>query len=237
MTDLPGYIGLLFIGVVVATVSFLYFILDHATKRKEGKTRSFIITAILIADIILISILAMKGFFLDFQSMPPKLFLFVIPMVLAILVVLAIPNVRAFLIAMPIASLTYIHIIRIPVEIVLWWLFKHGAVPEAMTFEGINYDILTGITAPFAAIFLVGQKINHRVGAIIWNFAGLILLFNVVIRAIMATPYFYDATLFETPNAAVFYFPFVLLPTFVVPAVLFCHLVSLVKLFAKDEED
>lgn len=157
MTDLPGYISLTFIGVVVATVSFLYFSLDQANK-KHSKNKNGIIIGGLALLIILVSVLTMNGFFENFESRPPRLFLFVGPTILATVILLIVPSTRAFLAAMPIASLTYIHIIRIPVEIVLWWLYKHGGVPEAMTFEGVNYDILTGITAPFAALFRSAKK-------------------------------------------------------------------------------
>ena len=126
---------------------------------------------------------------------------------------------RRFFEKIPITTITYLHIIRVPIEIVLWWLFQEELVAKAMTFEGVNYDILSGITAPFAALFLVGQKRKNKIGAIIWNFLALGLLINIVSRAILATPYFFNPELFEQPNMAVFYFPFIWLPAFIVPIV------------------
>lgn len=235
MTELPGYISLTFIGCVVATASFLYFGFDKAS-RAMGKNLNFQVIGVITLLIFGASFLSMSGFLLDFESRPPRLFMILGPTMVFIVLLLTLKKTRAVLMKIPISTLTYLHIIRIPVEVVLWWLFLSGKVPEAMTFEGMNFDILSGITAPFAAIFLVGHRVNNRIGAIIWNFAALILLFNIVIRAVMASPYFYNPELFETPNIGVFYFPFILLPAFVVPVVLFCHLVSLIQLFSKKED-
>lgn len=151
---------------------------------------------------------------------------------------LSIRQSREFIAKMPITTLTYVHIIRVPVEIVLWWLFINGVVAELMTFQGLNYDILSGISAPFAGLFLVGMKSKSKFAAVIWNLITLALLVNIVFRAIQATPYFYDVALYDQPNIAVFYFPYILLPLFIVPTVFFCHFASLYKLiFTKEETE
>lgn len=54
--------------------------------------------------------------------------------------------------------LSYVHIIRIPVELVLYRLFLNGIVSELMTFKGRNFDILAGITAPLIGFFGIGQS-------------------------------------------------------------------------------
>lgn len=139
---------------------------------------------------------------------------------------------------MPLTTLTYIHIIRVPVEIVLWWLYKEGQVGVLLTFEGINYDIVSGITAPFAGLFLVGMRSKSKFGALAWNVIALGLLVSIVYHAVLSTPYPFQKFGFEQPNVAVFHFPYIWLPTFVVPAVLFCHIASIYKLItSKDEEE
>lgn len=137
---------------------------------------------------------------------------------------------------MPITSLTYLHIVRVPVEIVLWWLALHQMLPLLLTFEGINHDILSGVSAPFVAIFMVGQRSKSRIGAIIWNILAMGLLINIVGHALLSTPYPFQQFSFDQPNIAIFYFPFVWLPGFIVPAVLLSHLVSLMKLINKTED-
>ncbi len=236
MEEIPPYISLVFVATTFATFGFVVY----SVKASFGKTKSKFPVAysvFLIAWLSLTGILANKLFFYDLEFIPPKIFLFVAFFLMISLIPFFTHWGRNMMKNMPITSLTYLHIIRVPVEIVLWWLFLEGKVPEDMTFEGVNYDILSGITAPFAALFLVGGKTKFRIGAIIWNFVAIGLLFNVVVRAIMATPFFYNPNLFETPNVAVLFAPFVWLPTFIVPLVLVAHMVSLYQLFTEKEED
>jgi len=58
----------------------------------------------------------------------------------------------------------------------------------------------------------------------------LLLLLNVVITAIFAIPSPVQKIAFDQPNIAVLYFPFNLLPTIVVPLVLFAHCVAIKRL-------
>ena len=233
MENLPLHVSLIFTAVVFTVFGFLFYASYRAfeTPKRFGSTLTL---SALMGWLLLTGALTHKGFF-EHIGMPPRLMLFVAPILILILVLLILPKTRAFLLRMPITTLTYIHLVRVPVEICLWWLFEAGLVAEEMTFEGANFDILAGITAPFAGVFLVGKKSSNKFGAIVWNLVSLGLLLNIVIRAISLTPYFYDGSGTELMNTAIFYVPFVWLPLFVVPAVLFSHLVSLVKLFGKEE--
>ena len=233
MENLPIHVSLIFTAVVFTVFGFLFYASYRAfeTPKRFGVTLT---VSALMAWLLLTGMLTFNGFFENF-GMPPRLMLFVAPTIIITLVLLILPKTRAFLIKMPITTLTYIHMVRVPVEICLWWLFGAGLVAEEMTFEGANFDILAGITAPFAGVFLVGKKSSNKFGAIAWNLICLGLLINIVVRAISLTPYFYDGSGTELINTAIFYVPFVWLPLFVVPAVLFSHLVSLVKLFRKGE--
>ena len=96
-----------------------------------------------------------------------------------------------------------------------------------MTFTGRNFDILAGLTAPLIAYFGIQKnKLSSKV-ILIWNFLSLALLINIVINAVLSAPFSFQQFAFDQPNIAVLYFPFVYLPGFIVPAVLFGHLVSI----------
>ncbi|MNY38553.1 hypothetical protein D3C86_1731870 [compost metagenome] len=129
--------------------------------------------------------------------------------------------------------LTYVHLIRIPVELVLYGLFLNGAIPELMTFEGRNFDILAGITAPLVGFFGISQSKMGKTSLLLWNFACLGLLLNIVVTAILSAPSPFQQLSFEQPNIAILYFPFSWLPVFVVPLVLFAHLAAIRKLIKK----
>ncbi len=233
MEALPEYVSIIFVLITATTYCFILYAAYYALGKKRNPLT--ILASLLLLWLLVTGYLAFDGFFQNFESSPPRLFFFVIPAILIILFLIINPKTRAGLMKMPITSLTYIHIVRIPVELCLWWLFGAGLVAGSMTFEGINFDILAGISAPFAGVFLVGKKSSNKITAILWNLICLGLVLHIVIRAISLTPYFYDGSGEELQNLAVFYFPFVWLPAFVVPAVIFSHLVSLVQLMRKSD--
>ncbi|MEM9328699.1 MAG: hypothetical protein AAGA85_23740 [Bacteroidota bacterium] len=235
MENVPAFVSYTFVAITIAALSFIISAVNAGAHEKRSNDPIIVLT-ILISWLFLTALLTFLGFTLDFAARPPRLFLLMILVILPLIVLFSRKQSRAFFHRMPLTTLTYIHIIRVPVELVLWWLASAGVVATQMTFEGSNFDILTGVTAPFAAVFLIGLKSKSKFAAIVWNIAGLALLANIVQMAIRATPYFYDPEAFDQPNVAVFYFPFIWLPTFVVPAVLFSHLVCLYKLFTEKEE-
>lgn len=234
MEDIPGYVSGTFIAIVIAVLGFLYYAVSSATPGKKNITSSLVIT-LLIGWIFFVSVQTFNGYFTNLSGLP-RLPMFVGGSVAVIIILFIWPRTRAILMEMPITTLHYLHIVRVPVEMVLWWLAVSRAIPMDMTFEGSNLDIISGISAPFAAVFMVGARSQSRIGAIIWNLIALALLINIVITAIGYMPYFFTPSGGQTANLGVFYFPYVLLPTFIVPAVFFSHMVSLMQLiFNKDQ--
>jgi len=99
-----------------------------------------------------------------------------------------------------------------------------------MTFEGRNFDILSGITAPVIYYFgFKGKGLNTKL-LLTWNFICLTLLINIVINAILSVPFSFQKFGFDQPNIALLYFPFIWLPCCIVPLVLLAHLASIRKL-------
>jgi hypothetical protein len=112
----------------------------------------------------------------------------------------------------------------------LFWLFVHNTIPRAMTFEGRNFDILSGLSAPLVYYFgFVKQKLNHTI-LIVWNAGCIFLLLNVVVSAALSLPERFQSFGFEQPNIAVGYFPFLLLPAILVPLVLFSNAAAIRQL-------
>lgn len=234
MENLPSYISILFITTTVATLCFLFFGILSAQKRNSSN-KGITILSLLLFWLFITGLLSLSGFFQVYDEVPTRFSAVVIIPIITIVATLVYEPSRTYLKRIPITTITYIHLVRVPVEIIIWWLAAYHLMPELMTFEGINYDILVGVTAPFAAIFLVGLKRKRRKIAIVWNLIALLFLFNIVIHAVLSTPFSFQQLAFDQPNIAIFYFPFVWLPGFVVPAVLFAHLLSLIKLFQKEE--
>ncbi len=236
MPDLPAFIPYMFVAITIATLLFIIAAIDKATPRKTKFTTT-IVGTVIIFWLFITALGAFYGFFEDFEARPPRLLILFAVNALAIILLFSTRKSRELIQKLPITILTFIHIIRVPVELVLWWLANEGMLDHKLTFQGSNFDILMGITAPFAAVFMLGLKSKSHFAAIVWNLWGIVMLANIVTMAVRATPYFFNPEIFEQPNIAVFYFPFIWLPGFVVPAVLFSHLTSLYQLiFVKKEE-
>lgn len=220
MEHLPTYLPVAFIGITLLTLYFLY---------KAALSQTLLLVSL--GWLLLQSAISLTGFYTNTQVLPPRLFLFLFLPALGFIIVLF--NTRKgkhWMDTLDLKWLTYLHVIRIPVEILLFTLFTYKMIPEIMTFEGRNLDILSGITAPIIGYFgYFKNKLNKNV-ILLWNFICLALLVNIVAIALLAAPFPFQQFAFDQPNIAIFYFPFVLLPAFVVPAVLFAHLVNIRRL-------
>ena len=231
MDNIPIHVPIIFCAVVVATFGFLYYAFNR-TRNVEKNNSPLIFSVMAVAWLVITAYMASSGFVRDFESLPPKFLLVILPPIFTTILLLLIPKTRALLKNIPIATLTYIHIIRVPVELVIWWIYLNGQMPQIMSFEGLNFDIVSGITAPFAAIFLLRRGSVHRKSAVVWNILALGLLVAIVYHALLSAPFPFQQYGLDQPNVAIFYLPYIWLPGFVVPAVLFSHLVSLVKLLS-----
>lgn len=217
MEPIPAYIYIVFILTTLITILF-FFMASGSNKRT---------LIILFTWIGLQGILAYSGFYTVTQTLPPRFLLLVVPPLMLILYLFNSQHGKVYLDNFNMNTLTLLHIVRIPVELVLFWLFIHQAVPALMTFEGRNVDILSGITAPFVYYFGFVKKRWHKNILILWNVICLVLLFNIVLHAMLSAPTPLQQLAFDQPNKAVFFFPFVWLPCCIVPLVLFAHLTSL----------
>ncbi len=227
--NLPLYIVVIFILTTLLTVG----IFQYALKRGSftSKTTAFF-HFVLPLWLIFQATISVLGFYQVTDTIPPRLILFAVFPALVTIIGLFFFS-REFIEKLPLQVLTFLSIIRIPVELVLLWLFQNGYVPQIMIFEGRNLDILSGITAPFVAWLAFRGGQTNKPLLIIWNLLCLVLLFNIVTHAALSVPSPIQQFSFEQPNRAVLYFPFVWLPSTIVPIVLFCHLASLWQLFRK----
>jgi hypothetical protein len=224
LPGLPAYV----ITTFLITVIYTYLIFISAVKYKVWPS------IIIFLWITLTSIIAYKDFYKDTSGFPPKLMLAVLPFIIFIIVILVSNKGQAFTDKLDIRKLTLLHIVRIPVELTLYWLAVNKAVPELMTFTGRNFDILAGITAPLIYfICFNGNLVKNRNLLLAWNFICLGLLLNIVINAVLSAPFSFQQFAFDQPNIAVLYFPYVLLPSFIVMIVLFSHLAAIRRLLIK----
>lgn len=225
---LPLYLTVAFLLTTALTVGFFFYAIYRAgLDSLAGKFLFGFVSVWLVAT----AILAYQGFFQNFDVLPPRTFAVgVWPFIALTLVYLLF--FRRFLGRMPLSVLTVLHVIRIPVELCLLWLYQSGQVPIEMTFEGRNFDILSGITAPIVYFLAFRNGRVNKPLLIIWNIAALALLTNIVTIAVLAFPSPFQMVGLHQPNIGVTYFPFIWLPAVIVPIVFFSHVTSLWKLLA-----
>ena len=226
----------------VATTLFFFTLVIFQLKKALGKS-SFerpkqkrilqkVIGSLMLWMFVL-SGLSLSGFFSKFDTMPPRFVIIVlVPLVTLIWVLLISKTTKHILTYVPKQTIINLQVFRVIVEILLWLLFIQNLLPIQMTFEGRNFDILAGVTAPLVAYFGIVKYQWPRSVLIVWNIISLGLLINIVTIAILSFPTPFRHFMNEPANTIVAEFPFVWLPGFLVPLAYGLHFLSLRQLIS-----
>jgi hypothetical protein len=163
------------------------------------------------------------GLVRDFHRLPPKMFVLLLVAVI-LTVATALSRIGTRLVAEAgIVWLVGVQAFRIAVEIFLDWGHRVDLVPVQMTFEGRNWDVVSGVSAAGIA-WLAKKKRAPRWLILLWNCVGLALLLNIVVIAILSMPTPLRRFHNEPANSFIAYFPYIWLPAFLVQVALFGHL-------------
>lgn len=219
--NIPLYIPILWGLTVLLSLIWFYY----ATQ----KSNLFLIVALIWIGVQ--ALLGLSGVYLAKEAMPPRILLFgLLPSLILIVLLFSTKKGKEIINRVDLKTLTWFHSIRIPVEIVIYMLFSERLLSQYMTVEGTNFDLLSGISAPIVTYLVFRSSPIKKKLLFVWNILALGLLANVVISAILAFPSPFQILSLQQPNVAVMYFPFNLLPTFVVPLVLLAHLIAIKRL-------
>lgn len=200
---------------------------------REGRRRIIITDSIITAWLVITGALAISGFFLEFQAMPPRFLLLIVVPLLAIGFLLRTSLANDLVAALSPVWFIAPQSFRVVMELILWLLFINGIMPEQVTFEGRNFDIVVGLTAPLVVWLCFVRRALPPSVAIVWNVLGLLLLANVVITAVLSAPTPFRVFMNEPAVTIVAYVPFVWLPAFVVPMAVAMHALSLKQLLSR----
>jgi hypothetical protein len=224
---LPLYVPVVFLLTTLATIWFLL----AAAKAVSRDLLSYKLLIFLLPFwLLLTGFLATTPFYRDAEAMPPRVFLYGVWPAVALIIAYFVFFRVTFVERLSLKHLTLLHTVRFPVELVLLWLFQAGQVPQLMTFEGWNFDILSGITAPIVYFLAFKGGRTNRTLLIVWNVIALGLLANIVTLAVLSFQGPLQRVAFDQPNVGVTFLPFIWLPAIIVPIVLFAHLASLWQL-------
>lgn len=220
MDSLPAYIYWVF-GCTVVAALFIFY-------KASNQSKPFLL--ILVGWVAIQTTISLSGFYTTLNTMPPRISLLLLPPLVAMIVLFTTNRGKQFIDELSLPTLTLFHIIRIPVELVLFWLFVHKAVPQLMTFEGRNFDIVSGLTAPLLYYVVFVKRKPGKTFLLGWNVVCLGLLINIVVNAILSVPTPFQQFAFDQPNVGILQFPFTLLPAVLVPLVLLAHLAAIRQL-------
>ena len=163
MENLPIYISLIF-GLTTILTALIFF-------KASGNSKLVLIILLIWIDIQVF--VGLSGFYTVTDTMPPRFLLLVLPPLLLVAFLFITAKGKQFIDHLNIKHLTLLHTIRIPVELVLFWLCMNKAVPQLMTFEGRNFDILSGFTAPVVYYLGFVKKVLGRKVIIWWNIISI----------------------------------------------------------------
>ncbi len=219
---LPIWVNYFFLSVTGLTI-----VLFHFSNGKPIK-----ITGLIIFWSVLHAMLAYQGFYQNTTALPPRFGLVLIPGFIFIILALRKKPMHWITKNRNQKLITLLHIVRLPVEIVLFLLFTHQMVPELMTFEGRNFDILAGITAPIITLLYISNKLSIK-GLLVWNVIALALVSFILFNGVLSAELPIQLFAFDQPNRGIAYFPYILLPATIVPIVIYTHISEIIILKEK----
>lgn len=221
--QIPEIYNVVFIGISLLAIYFFSKACRH----------NRMVLIVILAYALIQGLIAISGFYSSKFEFPPRILLAILPAFLGVLYFVFSKKSKKIISSMDPKWLTYVHLVRFPVEIFLFLLFFNKLIPIEMTFEGWNFDILIGVTAPIISYFVFTKKILAEKTLFFWNIIGLVFLINIVLIAILSTPYPFQQFGLSQPNIAVFYFPYIWLPSIIVPIVFMSHLIILKRIWIR----
>jgi hypothetical protein len=228
----PLAIDVLFVVTVIGTLAAVLAGASRAAARVgSGALRAVRLGAVAAGGwLALTAALTDRGFFDDFSTLPPHMLVAVGPPLLGALALITSGRLDRLLAAMPPSWPIGVQAFRIVVEIVLWRLAVAGVAPEIMTFTGRNVDILVGLTAPIVAYACFVRRSWPAWVARWWNWAGVLILLNVVMHAQLSAPTPFRVFATEPPTTFIGDLPYIWLPAVLVPLAWALHAASLRQL-------
>lgn len=184
-----------------------------------------LVLALVVAD----GALALSGVLARFDRLPPPFLPFVLGGLGFGVAIAFGPLGRLLATHTSLAALVGFQSFRILAEALIFNGVHEGIAPVQLSFEGLNFDIVTGVTAIPVALYL--RRHPRATGvARAWTFMGLGFLVIIFVVATLSMPGPFRRFMSEPSNAWVMTFPYVLLPGVLVVAAFAGHLIVLRKL-------
>jgi len=195
---------------------------------KKTKFTSFFLLGLIVWTLF-VSVWSISGRMGNFSNFPFNMIPVLVVPLIAILAFIFSKTGSEILVRIPIENIIRLQAFRFFVELLLLALYLENQAPIQMTFEGRNWDILSGISAPLIALLVSRGKISTTV-LLIWNIACIGLLINILAVAILSMPTPLRVFTNEPSNTIVAQFPVSWLPGLLVPLAYGLHFISIKQL-------
>lgn len=181
--------------------------------------------------------LAQSGLLADWGSRPPRVGWLPLGAMALLMGSSFTPYVRRLIAHTPATWPLALQSFRIVVETVLFWLWQEGRAPIQVTFEGRNFDMLAGLSAPIVATIVAAHGLRSWAIPLVltWNLLGLGLLANIMFTAATSVPGPMQIAWPGGAFEALASWPVVWIPAFLAPVAVFLHVVSIRQALAARE--
>ena len=228
------YISLSLLVVLIITFGFNSMLKTKYPSSTERLKHTLKAPLLLGSWLFYVYLVSTLGLLQGFELPPRVLIFFFIPTLVGITFFIRKYRNHSLMNALPKSWAIYFQSFRIFVELIIWKTYLAGTFPVSMSFEGYNYEILVGLSAPIIAYLVFNRKILSEKIAIAWNFVGLFVL-SIIIGIAVTSAYF--PQLWGASNSLIGIefglFPYTLLAGFLAPMAIFMHILSLSQLFKR----
>lgn len=228
-------VTLLFMLLVVGVFTWMFVGLRRVLTRTgwTPERQLAVFSRALVAVVVwaaVLGALAIAGFFAEFSAVPPRIPLSILLPLLVMVVLVFSRGGGVLLQAMPPQWPVYAQGFRVGVELVILLAVLNKMMPTQLSFEGRNFDIVTGLLAIPVGYYVFVARRWPRWVAVAYHLLGMGLLVNVLTVSFLSMPTPMRVFFNEPANTLIAHFPFVYLPGMLVPLAFSLHILSLRQL-------
>jgi len=228
-----SYIALsVIVSITLIAIAF-YAINQTENNRQQAISKKIkVVIGMLLWQIYAI-VIDQMGLMNDFE-LPPKFAVFlIVPAFLFTGFFLYSNRNQPWIQNIPTQWLIFYQSFRILIELLFVYSVSAGILHANVTIEGYNYDMVFGFTALLIGLAFIYNKLSIKLLRI-WNYLGLAVIAVIIFLFITTiyAPQIYGLTGPLMPLDFTYY-PFILVPGFLMPSAVFVHVLSIAQLRGK----
>jgi hypothetical protein len=225
--------GVFFRPLILATVLFgLWRGLRRTALPGRTRLATWLAVAVpLLLWFVLILQLAQAGFFVASPGgrVPGIPLAVVVPLVTGLVLLTRSSRVAAAADVTPLHWLVGVQVFRVlGAAFLLQW--AAGRLPGVFAIPAGTGDVLVGLLALPAALYLRSGRPGGRAVAYVWNWLGILDLAVALTLGFLSSPTRFQVLALDAPNRVVGTYPLVMIPAFAVPLALILHGLSIWQL-------